>query len=71
MERSLDAYGAPLENVTAFKYLVQVMTVGDYDWPAVVGNFQRVRNSWGRLLRIFSWEGADTKVPGKCFKAVT
>ena len=41
MERVFEAYGTPLENMTAFRYLVQVMTVTDDDWPAVVGNLQR------------------------------
>ena len=47
-ERDLQAYGEPLENVTAFRYLGWVMTKVDYDWPAVVGNLQKERNSWGR-----------------------
>ena len=37
-ERAFEAYSALLENVTAFKYLVQVMMSGDNDWPAVLGN---------------------------------
>ena len=37
-DRYFQAYGEPLENVTAFRYLVQVMTAGDDDWPAVVVN---------------------------------
>ena len=53
-----------MENVTAFKYMGQVMTTGDYDWPVVVGNLQKEMNSWGRLLRILIQEGADTKVSG-------
>ena len=52
MERAFEAYGAPLENETAFKYLVRVTMKGYYDWPAVVGNLQKVRKSWERLLRI-------------------
>ena len=49
MERSFKAYGAPLENVTVFKYLGRVMTAGYDDWHEVVGNLQRERKSWGRL----------------------
>ena len=30
-ERAFEAYGEPLENVTAFLYLRQVLTAGDYD----------------------------------------
>ena len=44
MERTFETYGDPLENVTEFKYLGWVMTAGDYDWPAVVGNLRKKRN---------------------------
>ena len=54
----------PLENVMAFKYLGQVLTAGDDDWPAVVGNLSKSRKHWGRLSRILSQEGADPKVSG-------
>ena len=54
-----EAYGEPLENITAFTYLGQVLTAGDYDWPVVVGNLSKVRNSCGRLLHILIWEVAD------------
>ena len=70
-ERAFQAYGAPLENATAFKYLVRVMTVGYDDWPAVVGNLHMARNSWGQLSRILIWEGSDPKVSEIIFKAVT
>ena len=53
-----------MENVTVFKYLGQVMTEGDYEWPKVVGCLQSSRNSLGRLLRILSREGSDLKVTG-------
>ena len=48
-EGAFEAYGEPLENVTAFKFLGRVMTTGDDDWPAVVGNLHKARKSWGRL----------------------
>ena len=63
-EMSFKDYGAPLKNVTAFKYLGWVMTTGDDDWHAVVGNLQRVRKSWGRLSRILIRKGADPNVSG-------
>ena len=53
-----------MENVTAFRYLGRVMTAGDDDWPAVVGNLQEERKSWERLLLILIREGADPKVSG-------
>ena len=69
-ERAFEAYGAPLENVTAFKYLGWAMTAGDDYWPAVVGNLQRARKIWRRLSRILSREGEDPKVSGKYLKAM-
>ena len=68
--KGLQAYGEPLENVTAFRYLGKVIAAGDDGWPAVVGNLHRARKSWGRLFRTLIQEGADLKVSGKVFKAV-
>ena len=61
-ERDFETYGEPLENVTAFKYLGQVLTAGYDDWLAVVGSISKARKSWVQLLRILIWEGADPKV---------
>ena len=63
-ESEFEAYVALLGNVTVFKYLGEVMTAVDDDWPAVVVNLWKSRKSWGRLLRILSQEGADPKVLG-------
>ena len=63
-DRAFEDYGEPLENVTVFKYLGRLMTAGDDDWPAVVGNFGKVSKSWGRLSRILIGEGTDPKVLG-------
>ena len=60
-ERASEAYGEPLENVIAFRYLVQVLTAGYDDWLAVVGNLVKARKNWGRLSWILSREGADPK----------
>ena len=57
--------------MTAFRYLVWVMITQDDDWPAVVGNLQRSRKSWGVLSGILSQEGADPKVSGHYFKELT
>ena len=59
-----------MENVTEFKYLERVMTAGVDDWPTVVGNLKRARESWGRLSLILRQEGADSKVSVIVFKAV-
>ena len=36
-ERVFEAYGAPIESVTEFKYLGIILTATDDDCPAVVG----------------------------------
>ena len=48
--------------MSAFKYLGIVLTAGDNDWLAVVGNLGKAHRSWGRLSRVLGWEGADPKV---------
>ena len=63
-ERAFEAYDAPLEILTAFRYLERVKTEGGENWPTVVGNLQKARKSWGWLLQILSREGADPKVSG-------
>ena len=70
MKRAFEAYGEPLENVTAFRYLGQVLTAGDDDWITVVGNLVKARKSWGQLSRILIREGGNTKVSGNFYKAV-
>ena len=57
--------------MTAFQYLGRVLTAGDDDSLAVVGNLGKTRKSWGRLLRILSQEGADPKVSGHFYKMVS
>ena len=41
-ERSLEAYMEPLENITTFRYLGRVLTVGDDEWLKVVGNLGKL-----------------------------
>ena len=61
-ERAFEANGKPIETVTNFKYLGQVMTAGDDDWPAVAEKLVKARKRWGRLARILIREGADKRV---------
>ena len=70
MEREFKAYWDPLENVMAFRYLVQVLTPGDDDCIVVIGNLGKSRKSWGWLSWILSQEGVDMKVLGQFYKAV-
>ena len=69
-ERAFGAYGKLLELVTTFKYLWQVMTAGDDDWPAVAENLVKAQKSWGQLTKILRREGVEKRVSGNFFKAV-
>ena len=48
----------------------RVMMAGDDDCPALAGNVQKARKSWGRMSRVLIREGAYRKVSGHFFKAV-
>ena len=60
--RPFQAYGEPLETVTLFNYLGQIMTAGGGDWPAVAGKLRKVRKSWTRTTRILGQEGAYPRI---------
>ena len=70
-EQDFEAYRTPIELVSEIKYLGRVLTATDKDCPAVVGNLRKARQSWGRLARVLSREGADPKVSRKFCIAVT
>ena len=70
-ERAFEAYRAPIELVSEFKYLGRILTATDDNWPAVVGNLRKARQSWGRLSRVLIREGADPKVSRAFYIAVT
>ena len=57
--------------VTEFRYLGNVLTNTDDDWPAVAGNIRKARKNWGRLARILGREGADPKVSRSFYTDVT
>ena len=61
-ELAFEAYGEPIKNMSSFKYLGRVLTAGDDDWFAVVGNLGKAQRSWGHLSRVLVQEGADPKV---------
>ena len=62
--RALQAYSILLNLVTSFKYLGWIMMTSDEDWPRVVGNLQKARNIWARLLRMLGREEANLRVSG-------
>ena len=47
-----------------------MLTAGDNDWIAVVGNLGKARKSWGRLSRVLGREGVHPKMLGGFYKAV-
>ena len=47
-----------------------MLTAGEDDCLAVVGNIGKAGKSWGRLSRIMRREGEDPKVLGNFYKAV-
>ena len=59
-----------MQNILAFRYLVRVLTSGDDNWIAVVGNLGKARNSWGRLSRSLIREGVYPKVSVNFYNAV-
>ena len=60
-----------MEAVTEFKYLGRLLTATDNNWPAVAGNIQMSRRSWGWLAKVLGREGADPKVSRTFYIAVT
>ena len=55
--RAFSAYGCPLKMVTSFKYLGQVISEVENDWPEVFRNLVKARAVWWRLKRIIIREG--------------
>ena len=71
LERAFHAYGKPMEAVSEFRYLGQILTATDDDWPEVAGNIKKVRVSWGCLAWVLGREGADPKVSRNFYTAMT
>ena len=63
-EMAFEVYGKHIKLVPRFTYLGRVMTVGDNDWPAVAGNLEKARKSWGILQGILRREGATPQISG-------
>ena len=64
------AYGQPLETVTSFKYLGNLLTVTKYDWTEVIVDLQKARKIWSCLYIILGREGADPRTSGRFSLAV-
>ena len=49
-DKDFDTYGEPIQNVSTLIYLGRMLTAGDDDCLAVVGNLGNARKSWGGYL---------------------
>ena len=38
-----------IERVETFKYLVQILSSEDSEWPVVAGNLWKARHKWGMI----------------------
>ena len=56
-ERAFEAYGEPIQNVSAFRYMGRVLTAVDNDWLAVVGNLGKLRKSLGGYFGFWDKRG--------------
>ena len=69
-ERAFQAYGRPLVTFAPFKYMGQILTAADENWPELVGNLRKAKKIWARMERMLGQEGARPRVSGMFFKAV-
>ena len=69
-ETAFTSDGIPLAPVTSFKYLGQILTKADDDWPSVVRNLRKARRKWVWLTRVLGREGADARILGQIYLAV-
>jgi hypothetical protein len=54
--------GAPLEQVSAFKYLGRPLSSTDDDWPAIYSNLSKVHQCWAMVSWVLTREGADPRL---------
>ena len=62
LERAFQAYGEPPETVILLKHMGQIMTAGNENWPAVVGNLRKALKIWMWTTRILGWKGTDPRI---------
>ena len=68
--RTFQAYVISPKLVTSLKYLGNIMTASDDDWPELLRNLNNSRKSLDPLSTILRKEGENPRVLGKFFKAV-
>ena len=69
-ETAFTEYGIPLDQVTSLKYLGQILTAADENWPAVIINLRKTRQKWAQMKRVLVREGADARTSGQIYLAV-
>ena len=67
---AFQAYRRPLDMVTVFKNLGQVLTAYDDNWTQVVDNIWKARGRWACLSRILGREGADPLTSETFYKSL-
>ena len=56
--------------VTSFKYVGLTMASFNDDWPEVKQNLWREQVKWGRLVKLFGREGANSIMEGRLYVAL-
>ena len=64
VETTFWAYGQLLANVFSFKYLENLLTDMEENWPAAVINLSKAQRKWERMLRIMRWKDIDARTYG-------
>ena len=64
-ERAFEAYGEPIKNVLAFRYLGRVLTAGDDDCLLLVENLGKAQKIWGVVISDYDLGGGRSEGVGK------
>ena len=60
LETAFRVYGKNLNMVIYFQHYWQLLYAMDDDWPAFIGNIQKMRRIWACLSRILGQERVDS-----------
>ena len=63
-EWDFQAYSRPLNSVTYFNYLDQILLASADNWRSVMGNLGKARKISAQLSRILVREGGNQRVTG-------
>ena len=63
--------GAPLEQVSEFRYLGRLLLSStDDDWPTIYSNLSKARKRWGVVARVLTREGAAPRASAIFYTAI-